>query len=241
MTISLFVPCLTEVFFPETAMNMIRVLERLGVGVRLVRDQTCCGQPAFNSGYTVEAALLARRFLDLFENEECIVAPSGSCVTMVRAFYPRLGTLDENDRSRAQRLATRIFEFTEYLVDRLGVTDVGAVFPARVGMHDSCHALRELGVSRQPRALLAHVRDLDLVDVPSSTECCGFGGTFAVKNPGLSVAMGEQKLRALEAAGADVITAVDSSCLMHLDGIVKRRGLPMRAVHIADILAATSS
>ena len=222
-------------------MNMVRVFDRLGVAVRYDDRQTCCGQPAFNTGYHREARVLAMRFLDIFDDAEYVVAPSGSCVTMAKVFYGDLLQLPASHMARAESLRARIFEFTEFLVDVLGVTDVGARFAGRVGLHDSCHALRELGVRSQPRALLRMVRGLDFVELDSAERCCGFGGTFSIKNEELSVAMGEDKVASIERAGIDVVTAVDSSCLMHLGGLLERRGLQVRAMHIADILASEAS
>ncbi len=236
-TISLFIPCINDEFHPGVGMNMVRVLERLGLHVTYDARQTCCGQPMFNSGYHDEAAALACRFLDIFGDSECVVAPSGSCTAMVKVFYGTTLALPDAYREKADRLRSRIHEFTSFLVDVLGVTDVGAALPARVTVHDSCHALRELGIRAQPRALLGAVRGLELVEMPEADTCCGFGGTFAVKNAGISAAMAASKVESILATGAAVVTGVDSSCLMNIQGVIDRRGLPVRAMHIADILA----
>jgi L-lactate dehydrogenase complex protein LldE len=240
MTVSLFIPCLTDQFFPHTAMNTVRVLARCGVTVRYDARQTCCGQPAFNTGYHDEASALACRFIDLFADAEYVVAPSGSCTSMVKVFYGDMLELPAPYAERARALRPRLFELASFLVDVLGVEDVGARYAARVTVHDSCHALRELGVRTQVRRLLGHVRDLELVEMPNADVCCGFGGTFAVKYADISAAMGEQKAIAIDEAGVDVVTAVDSSCLMHIEGMLRRRGSRVRALHLADILAETA-
>lgn len=240
--VSLFIPCLTDQLFPASGMNMLRVLERVGVRVHYDARQTCCGQPAFNSGYHAEAAAMAMRFLDIFDGDdaEYIVAPSGSCASMVTVFYGDLGALPATYRDKAQRVRARVREFSSFLVDVLGVTDVGAELHARVTVHDSCHALRELHIKRQPRALLAQVRGLELVEMDKAEVCCGFGGTFAVKHENLSAAMAEEKADSIERSGAEVVTGVDSSCLMNIDGVLRRRGSAVRTMHLADILASGS-
>jgi len=237
MKITLFIPCLTDLLFPETGMNTVRVLERLGHEVCYDARQTCCGQPTFNAGYLSEAKVLAMRFLDLFHGDEYIVAPSGSCVTMAKVFYAEMLSLPTQYHEKALSLRTRIFELTEFLIDVLKVEDVGAEFNGRVTVHDSCHALRELKVSEAPRKLLRNVRGLELIEMRNADTCCGFGGTFAVKHANISSAMDEEKVSAIIEAGVDVVTAVDSSCLMHIDGMLKRKKTQTRAVHIADILA----
>jgi L-lactate dehydrogenase complex protein LldE len=236
--VSLFIPCLTDQFFPATGMNMLRVFERLGLEVRYDARQTCCGQPAFNTGYHHEARALAKKFLDIFDRDgaDYIVAPSGSCASMVSEFYGRTLNLPEEYAQMADRVRGRVREFTSFLVDVLGVTDVGARFEGRVTIHDSCHALRELHVKRQPRALLAHVEGLEFVEMDAAEVCCGFGGTFAVKFDEVSAAMAEEKAGSIDRSGADVVTGVDSSCLMQIDGMLRRRGSPVRSMHIADIL-----
>lgn len=238
MKVSLFIPCLNDQFFPQTGMNMVRVLQRLGVEVVYDPAQSCCGQPAFNSGYHAEARVLAERFIDIFSDAERIVAPSGSCASMVKIFYGDLLDLRDAYRERAERIRSRLHEFTSFLVDILGVEDVGAVFPARVTLHDACHGLRELGIRAQPRRLLAKVRGLEFTELARAEVCCGFGGTFAVKNAPISSAMGEEKAREIRRMGVDYVTAIDSSCLMQIDGFLKRLGGGVRTIHIADILAA---
>jgi L-lactate dehydrogenase complex protein LldE len=222
-------------------MNMVSVLERVGVEVEYDPRQTCCGQPMFNTGYHPEARELACRFLDIFGEKDCIVAPSGSCATMVKVFYGDLLDLPAEYRGRAEHVRASIHEFTSFMIDELCIDDVGAVFPARVTLHDSCHALRELHIKRQPRALLAKVRGLELCEMDAAETCCGFGGTFAVKNAAISGEMGEAKTASIIASGADVVTGVDSSCLMNIQGMLKRKKSPVRCMHIADILARTEA
>lgn len=236
--LALFVPCFVDQLLPEVGLDAARVLERLGMEVTFFPEQTCCGQPAFNTGYWGEARALARRMVRVFASAEAVVCPSGSCTTMVRRFYPELltGTREEGE---ARSLAGRVYEFSEYLVDVARVIDAGAVFPHRVAYHDSCHALRELGIREGPRRLLGQVRGLELVEMANSEECCGFGGTFAVKFAEISGGMGETKVLNAEAAGAEYLTSTDPSCLLHLDGILRRRRSPVRTIHLASILAQT--
>jgi L-lactate dehydrogenase complex protein LldE len=234
----MFVPCFVDQLNPGVGMDMARVLRRLGYAVDFPDAQTCCGQPAFNSGYWHEARPLAERFVKIFggSDADAIVCPSGSCTTMVRNFYRELlsgSSLAED----AARLAGRVFEFSEFLVKVAGVVDVGASFPHRVAYHDACHALRELRLKQEPRELLRHVRGLELVEMPYCEECCGFGGTFATKFPMISSAMGETKAANAEASGAEYVTSTDPSCLMHIDGVLRLRKSAVRTIHLAGILA----
>ncbi len=232
-----FITCICDQFFPQVGESAVKVLRRLGVEVTFNPGQTCCGQPAFNTGYRDEARTVAARVLDLYQNAEYVVAPSGSCTSMVRVFYPELFAGDPKRLRQAEDLKTRFFEFSEFLVKVLKVEDVGASFARRVAYHDSCHLLRELGIEQEPRKLLRSVRGIELVEMKDNQSCCGFGGTFSVKFPEVSVAMGQDKLRAASDAGADVIVANDSSCLMHLAGVIHREGLPLRTMHLAEVLA----
>ncbi len=240
MLIDLFIPCFIDQFYPQTGMNMVKILEKLGVEVHYNRNQTCCGQMAFNSGFWDEARPVAERFVRIFRQAEVVVCPSGSCTAMVRCFYPELLKTSAL-RADALALGTRVFEFSEFLVDVARVTDVGAHFPHTVTYHDSCHLLRELHVKRQPRELLKKVSGLRLVELEHSEECCGFGGVFAVKFPAISGAMGEVKADLIEATGAEFVTACDPSCLMHIEGKLRRQGAQARTIHLASILAATAS
>ena len=233
-----FITCICDQFFPQVGESAVKVLRRLGVEVTFNPGQTCCGQPAFNTGYRDEARAVAARVLDLYQNAEYVVAPSGSCTSMVRVFYPELFAGDPKRLRQAEDLKTRFFEFSEFLVKVLKVEDVGASFARRVAYHDSCHLLRELGIEQEPRKLLRSVRGIELVEMKDNQSCCGFGGTFSVKFPEVSVAMGQDKLRAASDAGADVIVANDSSCLMQIQGILDRQKRPTRTLHLAEVLAS---
>jgi L-lactate dehydrogenase complex protein LldE len=235
--VALFITCLGDQFFPGVGESVVTVLRRLGVEVTFNPAQTCCGQPAFNTGYAAEAREVAARVLDLFRDAEYVVAPSGSCTTMVRVFYPELFAGDPARQRQAEELGKRFFEFSEFLVKVLKVEDVGASFPHRVTYHDSCHLLRELGVETEPRKLLGAVRGLELVEMQDHKLCCGFGGTFSVKFPEVSVPMGEDKLQAAGATGAEFLVANDAGCLMHLAGIIHRQQTPLRTMHLAELLA----
>ena len=246
MQVALFLPCYVDQVRPEVAMATVSVLRKAGCTVRFDARQTCCGQPMANAGCTTDAAALARRHLDVFRGTTS-VSPSGSCVAMVRRHYGELGmTLDSDD----QRTCARTFELAEFLVEVLGVTDLGASFAHRVAIQRSCHGLRELGQGRMsermdpPRAsaleqLLSHVRGLILVEHPRVDECCGFGGAFAVDHCHTSVSMGADRCQGFDAAGAEYVTGGDASCLLHLDGVRARRGLAMKTIHVAEILACS--
>ncbi len=249
MRVALFIPCFNDALFPVTAVATLRILERLGHRVEYPREQTCCGQIHFNTGYRNDARKLMRRFLRLFSGYEVVVAPSASCVAMVREQYPELAREkgDPGLEKEVAELVRRTFELTEFLVGRLGVEDVGASFPARVAFHPTCHSRRSIDVGDAPERLLRAVRGLELVPFPGSEECCGFGGTFAVKNAHTSLAMMEDKIRSIRESGAEVLTAVDNSCLMHLAGGMHRQGVlreegeageGVRVLHLAEILAA---
>jgi L-lactate dehydrogenase complex protein LldE len=224
MRVALFVTCFNDTLFPQTGRAVVEVLERLGCEVDFPLEQTCCGQMHVNSGYEHEAVKLLERFPRVFADAEAIVSPSASCVGLVRERIPEV--------------AGRVFELTEFLVDRLGVVDVGASFPHRVTLHPTCHSLRMLHVGDRPRRLLEAVRGIDLVDLGASTECCGFGGTFAVKNADTSMAMLSDKLRHILDTRAEVCTAADTSCLMHIGGALRRQRAGVRTMHLAEILAA---
>lgn len=237
LRVHFFVTCLGDQFFPETGECAVNVLRRVGVDVVFNPAQTCCGQPAFNTGYRDEAREVASRMLDLFDDADYVVAPSGSCSTMVKVFYPELFAGDPARELKARKLGERLHEFSEFLVNILKVEDVGAGFPHRVTYHDSCHLLRELGVSEEPRKLIRAVRGIDFVEMQDYKLCCGFGGTFSVKYPEVSVAMGEDKIRAAIESGAEYMVANDSGCLMHLAGLIHRKNLPMKTMHLAQLLA----
>ena len=237
---ALFITCLVDEFFPEVGEASVSCLAAVGCRPEFPQAQTCCGQPAFNMGYREEARRLARRFIEIFEPYEVIVAPAGSCTAMVRVFYPELFESEPDWRKRAEELSSRVCELTEFL-SKKGFRSEGAHGLGKVTYHDSCHLLRELGVHQQPRELLQQAQGLELVELEGANVCCGFGGAFSVKMPELSEAILNDKLRALEASGADVLTATDCGCLMHLDGALKRRKSRLRAVHVARVLAGESS
>jgi L-lactate dehydrogenase complex protein LldE len=236
--VALFITCLGDQFFPHVGECVVKVLRGLDVDVTFNPAQTCCGQPAFNTGYREEARAVAARVLDLFDDADYIVAPSGSCTSMVRVFYPELFAGDAERLRKHAALRERFFEFSEFLVNVLKVEDVGARFPHRVTYHDSCHLLRELGIEEQPRKLLRRVQGINLVEMQDDKLCCGFGGTFAVKYPEVSTAMGEDKLRAATGAGAEYLVANDAGCLMHLAGLIHRQALPLKTLHLAEVLAS---
>jgi L-lactate dehydrogenase complex protein LldE len=237
LRVALFITCLVDQFYPQVGECVVEVLRRQGVQVTFNPAQTCCGQPAFNTGYRHEAREVAARVLDLFDDADYVVAPSGSCSSMVRAFYPELFERDPVQLKKADELRGRFFEFSEFLVKVLGVQDVGASFPHRVAYHDSCHLLRELHIEDEPRRLLRAVRGIELVEMQDDKLCCGFGGTFSVKFPEVSVAMGQDKVQAAKRAGAEYLVANDAGCLMHLAGVIHRQGLPLRTLHLAELLA----
>ncbi|GLX50203.1 Fe-S oxidoreductase [Streptomyces hygroscopicus subsp. hygroscopicus] len=245
MRVALFLTCVNDTLYPETGKAVVKLLGRLGVEVDFPMGQTCCGQAHYNTGYRHEAEPLARRFAEVFGEYDAVVTPSGSCGAMVRQAYPRMGEragAEGRGDSLARALAPvvpKTYELTEFLVDVLGVTDVGARYPHRVTYHPTCHGLRGLGLGDRPRRLLEAVEGLDLVELPGADECCGFGGTFAVKNAAVSAAMGRDKVRNAESTGAEVLCAADNSCLMHIGGTMSRLRVGMRPVHIARILAST--
>jgi L-lactate dehydrogenase complex protein LldE len=238
--VALFIACFNDTLFPQTGQAVVRVLERLGHRVDFPEEQTCCGQMHVNSGYAREALPLVRRFVRTFDGAEAIVSPSGSCVALVREHYPRLAREagDPGLAEAAHALAPRVLELSELLVDRLGVEDVGAYYPHRVTYHPTCHSLRLLHVGDKPGRLLRAVRGIELVELAAARECCGFGGTFAVKNADVSTAMLADKLRHVLDTRAEVCTAADNSCLMHIGGGLARLRAGVRAVHYAEILAA---
>jgi L-lactate dehydrogenase complex protein LldE len=241
MRISLFITCFNDTLFPETGRAMVRLLERLGHMVDFPLDQTCCGQMHFNTGYQRETIPLVRHFVDVFSSAEVVVAPSASCVGMVREFYGRVAELSGDQRltEAVATLIPRVFELSEFLVRKLGVEDVGAYYPHRVTYHPTCHSLRVLHVGDAPLRLLRAVRGIDLVELPNADQCCGFGGTFAIKNADTSLAMLSDKLRCILDTRAEVCAAADNSCLMQIGGALNRQRAGVRPVHLAEILAST--
>lgn len=242
--VALFVTCMVDMLYPAVGMATVELLERLGVETIFPTAQTCCGQPAFHAGYRTEARLLAEHFLDIFEplvrtgQVDAIVAPSGSCVTMTSHFYSALfeDQPDSPAYHRAQALAAVTFELTEFLVDVMGVTNVGSRFAGRVTYHACCHLLRELNIDEQPRQLLANIPGAEIVELNGAEECCGFGGLFAIKNAGISTAMGQRKTRNLAETDTDIVALCDVSCMTHINGLLNRQAQRCRAVHIAEVL-----
>lgn len=224
--------------YPQVGISMVRVLEKLGHRVVCPEGPACCGQPAFNTGYWEESRSVAVKVLEQLKEAEVVVVASGSCGAMMRVFYPELfaGTPHED---LARRVASKCHEFSGFLVNQLGVTDVGASFPAKVTFHDGCHGLRELDLKRPPRVLLRHVRGLELVEMAAAENCCGFGGTFSAKFPMISTAMGEGKCASALETGAEYIVSNDSSCLMQIQGLIGKKGLGLKTKHLAEVLAST--
>ncbi len=241
MRIGLFVTCLTDTLFPDTGKAVVTLLERLGHQVEFPMAQSCCGQMHFNTGYRREATPMVRGFVSAFEGYEAVVTPSASCAAMVREYHPVLAEGDAALSRDVAGLAPRVHDLATFLTGVLGVTDVGAYFPHRVTYHPTCHSLRMMHVGDAPYQLLRAVRGLDLVDLPDATTCCGFGGTFAVKNPDISAAMCADKVAAIRQSGAEVVTAGDNSCLMHIGGALSRMRTGVRAMHLAEILASGDS
>lgn len=235
---SLFITCFNDTLFPQTGRAVVAVLERLGVQVEFRPAQTCCGQMHSNSGFRPEALTLVRRFVEVFRDAPVIVVPSTSCTTTIRTQYPRLAAEDPALLSDVKAILPRVFEFSEYLTGELKIEDVGAYYPHRVTYHASCNSLRGLKLGGAPVALLRAVAGLDFVELPAIEECCGFGGTFAVKNSEVSTAMLTDKMRAVLATGAEIVTAGDNSCLMHIAGGLSRLQAGVRAMHLAEILAS---
>ncbi len=236
MKVSLFIPCLSEHLYPESALSMVKVLRHIGAEIDYVEGQTCCGQPAFNSGYHKDVIPLAERFIELFRDKQYVVAPSGSCVTMVRKFYHDLDIRQDLIEERDQ-LAGKIFEFTEFMVDVARVDNLNGSFAHTVTYHDSCHLNRELGVVRQPRQLIRNIQNINFVEMEQPDICCGFGGTFSYKFADLSISMVERKCRYIEESGAEFCIGADSSCLMNIEGYLRKHKMKARTMHIADLLA----
>ena len=237
MDVQLFIPCFIDQLYPQTAFNTMKVLEMAGCKVHYNPEQTCCGQPAFNSGYWNEAAKLARKFLNDFSDDIPVVSPSASCSSFVIHHYPKILNSDAQWLDKHQNLKPRIFELTDFLVNVLKKEELGAVFPHRVTFHDACSALREYGLKDEARKLLARVEGLELVEMKERDTCCGFGGTFAVKNADVSSAMAEKKVEFALQTGAEFILSTESSCLMNLQGYIRKKKLPIGVMHIADVLA----
>lgn len=238
MRVALFIPCFVDLLTPQVGVSMTRVLRRVGVSVTYPQGQTCCGQPAFNAGHQAEAGRAAEHFLTCFAaaDVDYVVSPSASCAAMVTRYYPVLFPEGSRQRAAAIELAPRVVELSAFLVDVLGVEDVGASLAGRAVFHTGCHQRRELGIESQPLRLLSHVRQLQLANWEHAQLCCGFGGTFAVKMPDVSTAMADEKVRAFEASGADTLISCDPSCLLQLGGRMRRLGIRARVLHLAEVL-----
>lgn len=236
MKVSLFITCLGDAIYPRVGEAMVRVLAKYGVALDFPRVQTCCGQPAFNSGYWKEARTSALTILDSFEDSDFVISPSGSCTGMIH-HYPKLFEDDPAQRERALKLQAKSYEFTQFLVNVLGVTDVGATFPHKVTYHPSCHGSRLLGIKDEPMALMERVKGLTFVPLPFAEDCCGFGGTFAVKMADISGAMVTEKADHVKETEAEVLVGLDMACLMNIAGNLRYRNEPVRVMHLAELLA----
>jgi L-lactate dehydrogenase complex protein LldE len=236
MKVHLFIPCFVDQLYPQTAFNMIKVLEKACCDVHYNTNQTCCGQPAFNAGFWEEAKAVCNKFVEDFEGADYIIAPSASCVGFVRNYYTKL--LEESpEDNKIKNLSKNIYEFSEFLADVLKIENYGAVLNVKATYHDSCAALRECKIKEAPRKLLSFVKGLELVEMNDVETCCGFGGTFSVKFDAISIGMADQKVTNALATGAEYIISTDLSCLMHIDGYIKNKNLPLKTMHIADVLA----
>ena len=243
MRVGLFITCFNDTLFPGVGRATVTVLERLGVEVGFPEAQTCCGQMHFNSGYRPECVPMVDRFTRAFEGYDAIVTPSPSCASMVRHYHSTVASLSDDPGlpARVAETVPRVFELCEFLVDQLGVTDVGASFPHPVTFHPTCHSRRLLHIGDRPERLLKAVKGLELVELPREASCCGFGGTFSVKNAATSEAMGDDKVADVLETGAPVLTAADTSCLMHIGGLLSRQRAPVKVMHLAEILASTET
>ncbi len=235
--VNLFITCLVDTFYPQTAQSIIDIFSRLGIDVFIPPGQTCCGQPSYNGGMRDLARPAAEHTIQVFEAlSGPVIIPSGSCAVMIKHGYPELFEQDPAWLLRAHALGERTFEFTEYLVDVLGVTDLGAQWNGKLTYHASCHPNRHLGIDRQPRALLANVQGAELIPLPSADDCCGFGGVFSIKHPELSVEMIKRKLSSLDASGSPTLVVTEAGCRMNIAGAINRQNKPQRVVHIAEVL-----
>ena len=237
MNVDIFIPCFIDQLFPQTAFSMVKVLEKVGCKVSYNKNQTCCGQPAFNAGFWDESKSVCSKFLSDFKEAECIVVPSASCVGFIRNYYPKLFD-NSSVHQEVIDLGKKTYEFSEFLVKVMGMEDVGASLNGKATYHDSCAGLRECRIKEEPRKLLRNVRGLEIVEMEEVETCCGFGGTFAVKFEPISIAMADQKVSHALTTNAQYIISTDVSCLMHLDGYIKHKGISLRTMHIADVLAS---
>ena len=239
MEVQLFIPCFIDQLYPATAFNTIKVLENAGCKVHYNPNQTCCGQPAYNSGYWDEAAKLAGKFLNDFSDDMPIVSPSASCTGFVIHHYPKILRTRPDLLLKQESVKTKIFELSDFLVNVLGVEDLAVEFNHKVTFHDACSALREYGIEEEPRKLLRMVKGLELVEMPERDTCCGFGGTFAIKNTAISTAMAEKKVLNALKTGVEYIVSTEASCLMNVNGYIAKNKLPIKGIHLADIISGS--
>lgn len=238
MIIQLFVPCFIDQFYPETAFNCIKVLENAGCQVKYNPEQTCCGQPAFNSGYWKEARALAEKFIKDFSGDEVIISPSASCTGFIQNYYEKLFEEDKQLLKASETLSGRIFELSDYLVNHIKVIEFGSSFPHKITFHDSCAGLREYGIKDEPRILLQNVKGLELIEMENTTTCCGFGGTFSAKFHSISTSMTAQKVEHAMQTGAEYIVSTEASCLMNVESYIRKQKLSVKTMHLADVLAS---
>lgn len=238
MNVDIFIPCFIDQLYPETGESFVKILELAGCTVGYNPEQTCCGQPSFNSGYWKETKTLAAKFLNDFRSAEIIVSPSASCTGFIKNYYKKLFDGDENKLKEVEKITPRIFEFTDFLVNKIGKTEFGATFSHKVTFHDSCAGLREYGIKHEPRKLLENVKGLQLIEMEETTTCCGFGGTFAAKFHAISTAMTEQKVEHALHTGAEYIVSTEASCLMNIQAYINKKKLPIKTIHLADLLSS---
>ncbi|MGI6227024.1 MAG: (Fe-S)-binding protein [Peptococcales bacterium] len=236
MQASIFITCICDNFYPEVVKSMERILKKQGVTLDCPMEQTCCGQPAFNTGYWEDAKAVGKTLLDAFKDSKYVIAPSGSCVMMIKEYYPLLFKNDQKYQPLVNELSKKTYEFTQFLVDVLKVKDLNRYFPHRVTYHPSCHGTRFLGVKESVHTLLKHVKDMDYVELPHGEMCCGFGGTFSIKMPQISQAMVDEKIDHIIETQADFVTGIDMGCLMNIQGRLEKRNIKTRAIHIAQLL-----
>lgn len=237
MNVHVFIPCFIDQLYPTAGFNTIKVLEKAGCTVQYNPKQTCCGQPAFNAGYWGESKEVCNKFIDDFLDAEIVVVPSASCAGFVKNYYGKIYDNSPHQKD-IKAFQSKIFELSDFLVNQLQIEDLGASFKGKVAYHDSCAALRECKIIDEPKKLLSNVKDLEWCEINENETCCGFGGTFSVKFEGISTAMGEQKVNHIVDTKADYLVSTDMSCLMHLNGIIQKKGLPIKSLHLADILAS---
>ncbi len=235
---SLFITCLIDTFFPKVGESTVYVLKKLGIEVDFPQDQTCCGQPGFNSGFQHDARILAKRFLSIFNQDGFIVSPSGSCTSMVKVFYKELFRDDPNTLEIIDKVSSRTYELSDFLVNVLKIEDVGAAYSGKVTYHSSCHLLRELRIQDEPRKLIKSVKGVEFIEMNLHDACCGFGGTFSVKFPDVSASILDEKIENIIKSGADTVISTDMGCLMQIGGAISRRKIPVKVMHLAELLAS---